>query len=619
MRKQGASLFIWVIFAILIAVFVINFGPQSPGGSQGGGCGGGGGPRTYLTVGDSKVDDASFRFAMNLTPGEQDSTRAAFAFEALIMRELLAQEAERRGLRIPDSYVDHVIADGKLHYQGALMSDGTTALDFRRAFYNEDGVYDYEQFKRWVRQRGMSVASYKRQQNREILASTMANILMNSVPASREEALQTFITRNTTVTFEAVRFDPRRYADAMLVTDEDIDRWAAAHEAEVKATYSDVVFKGKKQVHVRRIALDKAPPPKAPTAAPGAPATPPAAPEAKPDPAIAKLEALRASIGAGKTTFVAAAKANERDQQLAARGGDLGWFDEGAFTLPDQKLNDALAKLEKGKVSDVIEAGDGFYLLTIDDRREGDLTFEQVKRELAEPMAREAWGQEAARRAAISAIAIVKAGVGKNLKELFPTEKMGATSFESEDHPVAWLQADGPAPTAPAPAAPTPAAPPAPKQDIMIPTTEKLPELGQLEQPSLESFGPVARSGNKTPIGDSPTLARALFEELTTGAVGQTVYEVRASDLSPPTYVIVQVTNKTLADVTEFEKDAPRYVATLARERGGRYLVDWLRTRCTALAARNEIKPLKELVQPYDEHGNKLPMTYTPCMSFNVQ
>ena len=59
MRKQGASLFIWLIFGILIAVFVINFGPQSPQAKQG--CKGGG-KRTFLTVGDQTVDDVGFRW-----------------------------------------------------------------------------------------------------------------------------------------------------------------------------------------------------------------------------------------------------------------------------------------------------------------------------------------------------------------------------------------------------------------------------------------------------------------------------------------------------------------------------------------------------------------------------
>ncbi|KAB2896003.1 MAG: hypothetical protein F9K40_15305, partial [Kofleriaceae bacterium] len=420
MRKQGASVFIWLIFGILIAVFVINFGPQSPGSSQG--CSGGG-KRTFLTVGETTVDDAAFRWAMNLIPGESDADRAAVAFESLIMRELLAQEADRRGLRVPDGYVDRVIADGKLHFQGALLQEGDTVLDFRRAFYNEDQFFDYTQFKRWVQNRGMSVASYKKQQNREILASLMGQILMGSVPASREEAMQSYIAKNTTVSFEAVRFDPRRYGDNLLVTDADLDRWAAAHEAEVKATYAADAWKGKKQVHVRRISLPK------PADTDEAPAGQPP----KADPAKTKLEGIKAAIEAGRTTFVAAAKASERDPQRAARGGEMGWHDEGAPNLNDPLLDEAAKKLERGKVSEIVETEEAYTILTIDDRREGDLTYDQVKRELAEPLAREAWGKEAAKRAALAALDAVK---GKSLKDVFPAEKTGVIEKDFVDVPV---------------------------------------------------------------------------------------------------------------------------------------------------------------------------------------
>jgi hypothetical protein len=177
-----------------------------------------------------------------------------------------------------------------------------------------------------------------------------------------------------------------------------------------------------------------------------------------------------------------------------------------------------------------------------------------------------------------------------------------------------------PAAAAPPAAAPPAAAPPAaaPAAELKA-SDEKLPTMGPLEPPTLETFGPIARAANRTPMGESPELARALFEELTTGAVGTKIYEVKPSVVAPAVYVLVQVTAKQLADVTTFEKDAEQYTATLARERGARYLVDWLRTRCVSMAEKKEITPLWAAVQGFDDQGNKLPIQYTPCMSFNVQ
>ncbi len=631
MRKSGSSVLVWIIFAILIVVFVFSFGPQA-GGSQGG-CSSGE-RRTALTVGDSDVDDNGFRLAVNiasgLVPSADDFARYEVTLELLIRRELLAQEAERRGLRVPESLVDHVISRGELHFAGEPRDQ------YRQVFMNEDEVFDYKRFKRFLQNWGLSVAAYKRQQSREVLASTMSRILTGSVPVSREEALGQFVAARTTVTFEAVRFDPRRYADALLVTDADVDRYVLAHEAEVKATYSDALYKGKKQVHVRRIRLAKTAPkadaaPPADPAAPlppggaGTPADPAAAAATKPpaaDPARAKLEALRADIVAGRKSFADAARTADADEPVRARGGAWGWYDEGALTLPEPALNDAVKALVAkadpaikpgASLSPVVEASDGFYLLTVDDRRAGDLTFDQVKRELGERLARDAWGLEAARRAAIEALATARAGTGKSLRELFPGAKTGQTVWESDDSPAAWTQ--DPAGTGAGTAAATPAAPVAVKPDLLKPSSEQLPAIGKLDPPTAESFGPLSRS-KRTPLGESDELNRALFDELASGMIAPTIFEVRETKTSPsPKFAVIQMTNKELADVAEFEKQADAYIASLAKQRGGELLRAWLAERCTALAARGKIKPAAEFINRKDEQGNALKVTYKPCMT----
>ena len=615
MRKSGASVFVWVIFAILIAVFVINFGPQGNGSSQG--CGGGS-SRTALVVGDSEVDDSAMRLTVNITGATRqipDEILTEFALDTLIKRELLAQEAERRGLRVPEGLLDRVISQGEMHVGGEVIPVG-------RQIYFKDGVFDYKVFKRFLQGWGMSVNTYKRLMEREVLASTMARIVEGSVPVSREEALAQYIASRTMVTFDAVRFDPRRYADALLLTDADIDRWVAAHEAEVKATFSEALYKGKKQIHVRRIKLDKLDDGETPPgAAPGAPVV---------DPATAKLEALRAEIVAGKKTFVDAARASDLDDVVRARGGDWGWYDEGATTLPEPVLNDAVKALEKGKVSEVVEGSDGFYLLTVDDRREGDLTFDQVKRELGEKLARAAWGKEAAKRAALATLEQARAGAGKNLRDLYPTEKTGAIVVESEDVPVAWTQDEPAAPAtgsgaAPAPAtgaAPAPAtgAAPAPATapaagDAVKASDEVLPKLGTIDPPTVETFGPFSRGG-RTPIGESAELSRALFDELTAGMIAPKVFEVRETKTAPsPKYVVVQLANKQMADVAEFEKMADTYVSEIGRRRGRELLQSWLAERCTALASKGKIKPATELLRRRDDKGNLVVVPYQPCFT----
>ena len=64
MRRQGASIFIYLIFGILIAVFVINFGPGSRG------CEGAGGHNYAARIGGQSISETEFRFAyLALTNG----------------------------------------------------------------------------------------------------------------------------------------------------------------------------------------------------------------------------------------------------------------------------------------------------------------------------------------------------------------------------------------------------------------------------------------------------------------------------------------------------------------------------------------------------------------------
>ena len=116
LRKSGSSMVIWVLFGILIAGFVISFGPQSVGSGQG--CQSTG-RQTMLTVGDKSVDDGAWRFAWGLARGDEAARgRERATLNALVRRELLAQEAERRGLRVGDDLVDYTIMHGQFRYAG---------------------------------------------------------------------------------------------------------------------------------------------------------------------------------------------------------------------------------------------------------------------------------------------------------------------------------------------------------------------------------------------------------------------------------------------------------------------------------------------------------------------
>lgn len=73
-----------------------------------------------------------------------------------------------------------------------------------------------------------------------------------------------------------------------------------------------------------------------------------------------RLETLRTRIQAG-ADFAALAKAESDDASSAAQGGDLGrWVKREELVAP---FADALAKLEIGQISEVVQTKDGLYLI----------------------------------------------------------------------------------------------------------------------------------------------------------------------------------------------------------------------------------------------------------------
>ncbi|MEZ4404798.1 MAG: SurA N-terminal domain-containing protein [Kofleriaceae bacterium] len=585
LRKSGSSVVVWVLFGILIAAFAVSFGPQSVGSSQG--CKTGGGKSTVLTVDSTAVDESAWRFEFVFAKGaDGERAKEIATLNQLLRRELLAAEGERRGLRIAEGLVDREIAAGRIHFAGFSISA-------RNAYFDDEGkgVFDYQMFKRFVFNRfNMSVGGYKRQQTREVLASTTARILAGSVPVSRDEVMARYLADNTTVAYDVVKFEPSVYGAALQLTDAEVDRYLAAHEADVRKAYVEAAWKGKDQLRVRRVFVAKTPAP----ATGDAPAV---------DPALTKLEAARADIVAGKKTLAAVAETLDSDPAMRAKAGDWGWYDAGVLTLPAPALSDAVRALtEPGAVSPVVATTDGYYLVTVSDRRAGDLTFDQVKRELAVTAARAAWGAEAAKRAALLALASAKAS-GTSLADLFPDTQTGALEWTStEDVPAAWQAGDG--------AAPSPAVAPA----ALVATDETLPQATPVK-PQVQRIPAVSRFGNYTQVGKSPTMAKAIYEDLTTGALGPDVYEVELGGAAGTAYAIVQVTQKTLADVTAFEKVAAEETAKLAAERGNEYLSAWLTARCKALVDKGALRPRRDLLTTTSEDGKVSTVPWSPCSS----
>nr|HEX4317048.1 peptidylprolyl isomerase [Kofleriaceae bacterium] len=410
MRRQGASIFIYVIFGILILVFIINF---RPGGQQGDDSGCTGTNTSAITVDGHTINQTSYKVNFGAFNGPT-MARTYRALENLIRREILVSDATDRGILASDDLILDRIKQGYFYMggQGEILKE----------LFREDGTWDYTRYKGFVQnQFNVSLNSFQDEQRRELQAALMAQEIEDSVRVSREEAQSEWTFDNNVATFDAVVFKPDAYKTAMHPTDDDYARFAKDHEAEVKARFNAdaTLYKGRKaELKLREIFIAKSEP-----AGSGAGSAGSAAPAGMTDSeAKAKLEAARTAIAGGKA-FADYAKDLNTDADLKAKAGDLGWRSADSAAIGDKPVTDAIKTLKPGEMTPVITTDKGSYLVIATDKREGDLTLEQVKTEIAAQLAPKVWAQEAAKRAALDALAQARSGTGKSLDQVFQRDE----------------------------------------------------------------------------------------------------------------------------------------------------------------------------------------------------
>jgi parvulin-like peptidyl-prolyl isomerase len=649
MRRQGASIFVYLIFCLLIVIFVINF---RPGQSRTDDNGCRGTSNTVISVDGVDTTQTAFKVAYSAN-GASGKQKTYVALEVLIRRELLAQAAEARGLMADDDLVMNEIKKGHFFFGGQ-----TATIP---GIFDKDHFWNIRAFDAWYQQLNVSRNSYIEEQKRAMLAAMMADILKESVQVSREEALSQFLFENNTATYDLVAFRPDTYRSALEIGASDIDRYASTHADEISARFKadERLYKGTKPaLLLREIFIAK---PETGSGSAGS-----ASPGMTIDQAKAKLEQVKKDVGGDKTKFAAAAKELSTDPTAKASGGALGWHTAENPTLGDKAVNDAVKTLKPGETTPVITTDKGAYLVLAEDKREGDLKLDQVKHEIAETLAKDTWAKEAAKRAAIAALdGATKNGMHVNLDDLYkpseapagggqqitpemleqlqkmmndpntsPEQKKqleqllmhgaphGERESESKDIPAGWFEDDsgavpagsavaaGSAGSAGSAATPAPAPAPAPAPDVVA-SNDVLPPLGAIEKPSLEHIGPTPRSTELPGLGASKAAATAVFDELKPGEYAKKVYEADGA------FVVIQLRDRQQPNVADFDKTADDRIAQLRATRAQSFVETWLKTKCEALAKDKKIIPATDKITDRDDDGKLEQTGYRPCMSFH--
>jgi len=234
----------------------------------------------------------------------------------------------------------------------------------------------------------------------------------------------------------------------------------------------------------------------------------------------------------------------------------VGWLPLRALRF-GENVTKAVETMDKGQISDVIEAPDGYHIVQLVDKREGDLSFDMVKRDLAEEAIRDERSKAEAKKQAEDALAKAKAGTP--LDKLFPSDM-------------------------------------------------------DTKGPRLQTLNDVERSGDRVQgIGESKEIATALLDEVQPGDLLPKVYEVGGD------YYVLRLVARREPDMKKFQEDKLKLTAQMSRERASEFLFWWQGTRCQEASARKQIQfnPTYVTYAETDEKGQELRrMSYTPCMSF---
>jgi parvulin-like peptidyl-prolyl isomerase len=557
MRKHSRSFIIYIFFGIIIAVFVVNFGPQSAG------C-------TATTSHAGRVEGKSisqvlFNYAMTVSgirnqnvPEAQMIQLRGIVMDHLIVRELLADDALDLGFRIPDKEIDDMIVKGR------FLALGQPHPLVR----NDEGKFDYELLSRYVRfSWGLNIPKFKEQQRRELLADKFRQYLRSLVKVSEDEVQSDYLVKNTQVSLEYVRFSPSDTRSRVELDETKVAAWLAANKKKVEDYYKDnktAYQKLPKQVRLQVLSF---------TFADAASKT---AARRKADTALQRLKKGEA--------FATLAKESD-DAETRAAGGLVGWRNEDSPAI-DPAAAKAVPKAKKGELSGVIEGQERLTIVKVLDRRQGDLTLEQAQQEIAEDLYRNEQSVSIARAEAESFLRRAKAG--EKLADMFtadetkPEDDVEKKDEEKKDDAKKDEEKKDEAK--------------GPRSPLKLTATALFSRSGRYLVPGVgisEELTAAAFKMKKGEVGSKPYV------------VGQMVYLVACKDRKDP-------------DLAEWAKRKDDLMEDAAVQKWSRQVRDYAYARCQSALQKKSLQiNSRVMVSPGyvpDKKEGALP-SYTPCSS----
>ena len=386
-RQNSRSAIVYILFGVIIAAFIVSFGPGSPSGDS---VLDGFGTRYAARVygNDISEQELNYSFIALGLPSRGDAQAGRLrevVIDRLIERELLAHEAEQAGLLVSEDEAAKQLVDGNMFVAGLSRKVDGYAM--------RNNVLDYERLRMVVQNSyRLTMKQFVEIQRRELLADKFRQLLRAGTRASSDEVRAEFEDKARQTNLEYVRFTPFRYEQELVASDADIEAWAAAHEAEIKKTYEErklLYVKQDKSAKLRRILID----------------VKKDASEQQVSEAKVKLTVALQSIQGGKS-FAEVAMAVSEDEATKKRGGSVGWRKK-ATTDFGTELENKIFAAKEGEVIGPERSDRGLELVKVEGFREGDIALDKARAELAEELYRAAKGKELAQASANDAFVTI--------------------------------------------------------------------------------------------------------------------------------------------------------------------------------------------------------------------
>lgn len=349
MRKHSQSFIIYVLFAAIIAVFVISFGP------------GGGGCNTEIpfaakvngeTISEddfNRVYSDQVRNVTTQNPGLDMKLLKQFnlkrqVLDQLIDGRLLKQSAEKAGLAVSEEELRQFI--------------------YKVPAFQVAGKFDYTAYERYVNySAGTSPARFEIELRDQLLSGKYRDVVETTAAIPDAELWEQYQADNDKVDLYFVSFKDADIT-AAPPTPEAIATFAKAHEAEVKERYArdGAKYHEPQKWKARHILIKLQ--------------------EKASDAEVAKAKAQIEKIaGEAKTEDFAALAKKYSEDSSKDKGGDLGYFSSGMMVKP---FEDAVKEMKPGEISKPVRSPFGFHLIKLEEVKEGtNHPIEEVKNQIA--------------------------------------------------------------------------------------------------------------------------------------------------------------------------------------------------------------------------------------------